>query len=45
MRAIVKQIEECHAKGQPVLVGTMSIEKSEHLSDMLQRSGASSTMC
>ena len=28
-RAIVKQIEECHEKGQPVLVGTVSIEKSE----------------
>ena len=30
LRAIVRQIEECHEKGQPVLVGTVSIEKSEH---------------
>ena len=39
LRAIVKQIQECHEKGQPVLVGTVSIEKSELLSDMLRRSG------
>ena len=39
LRAIVKQIQECHEKGQPVLVGTISIEKSELLSDMLRRSG------
>ncbi len=39
LRAIVRQIEECHEKGQPVLVGTVSIEKSEQLSDMLQRKG------
>ncbi|OUN04215.1 preprotein translocase subunit SecA [Flavonifractor sp. An92] len=38
-RAIVKQIEECHAKGQPVLVGTISIEKSEELSGMLKKRG------
>ena len=38
-RAIVRQIEECHAKGQPVLVGTVSIEKSEMLSDLLRRKG------
>ncbi len=38
-RAIVKQIEECHAKGQPVLVGTISIEKSEELSAMLKKKG------
>ena len=38
-RAIVKQIEACHAKGQPVLVGTVSIEKSEMISDMLRRKG------
>jgi len=35
-RAIIKQIEECHAKGQPVLVGTVSIEKSELLSKKLR---------
>ena len=38
-RAIINQIEECHKKGQPVLVGTISIEKSELLSDMLRRRG------
>ncbi len=38
-RAIVQQIEACHAKGQPVLVGTVSIEKSEILSEMLRRKG------
>ncbi len=38
-RAIVNQIEECHKKGQPVLVGTISIEKSEQLSEMLRRRG------
>ncbi len=38
-RAIVRQIEECHAKGQPVLVGTVSIEKSELISRMLQKRG------
>ena len=39
LRAVVNQIEECHEKGQPVLVGTVSIEKSEELSDMLKRRG------
>ena len=38
-RAIVKQVETCHAKGQPVLVGTVSIEKSEVLSKLLKRAG------
>ena len=38
-RAIVRQIEECHAKGQPVLVGTVSIEKSELISKMLTKRG------
>ena len=38
-RAIVNEIEETHKKGQPVLVGTVSIEKSELLSDMLKRKG------
>ena len=36
-RAVIAQIKECHAKGQPVLVGTISIEKSELLSQMLKR--------
>ena len=38
-RAIIKQIVECHAKGQPVLVGTISIEKSEYLSKLLKKEG------
>ena len=38
-RAIIRQVEECHAKGQPVLVGTISIEKSEILSKLLKRTG------
>ena len=38
-RAIVEQIAQCHEKGQPVLVGTISIEKSEQLSAMLKRKG------
>ncbi|MBY0273891.1 preprotein translocase subunit SecA [Candidatus Binatia bacterium] len=37
--AVVDEIEECHQKGQPVLVGTISIEKSERLSGMLKRRG------
>ncbi|MBR4868359.1 MAG: preprotein translocase subunit SecA [Clostridia bacterium] len=39
MNAIVDQIEECNKKGQPVLVGTVSIEKSELFSSMLKRRG------
>ncbi len=35
-RAIVAQIADCHRRGQPVLVGTVSIEKSEYLSNLLQ---------
>ncbi len=38
-RAVIRQIEECHEKGQPVLVGTISIEKSELLSAMLKKEG------
>ncbi len=38
-RAIIRQIQECHAKGQPVLVGTVSIDKSEELSALLRRAG------
>lgn len=37
--AVVKEIEELHAKGQPVLVGTITIEKSELLSSMLKKKG------
>ena len=38
-RAVIAQIKECHAKGQPVLVGTVSIEKNELLSHLLAREG------
>ena len=38
-RAIIQQVIDCHAKGQPVLVGTVSIEKSEILSKLLKRAG------
>ena len=38
-RAIIAQVAECHRKGQPVLVGTISIEKSEILSRLLKRTG------
>ena len=38
-RAIVQQVKECHEKGQPVLVGTISIEKSEILSKLIKREG------
>ncbi|HKY73252.1 MAG TPA: preprotein translocase subunit SecA [Nitrospira sp.] len=37
--AIVEEIKECHERGQPVLVGTISIEKSEKLAGMLNRNG------
>ena len=38
-RAIIEQIQECHSRKQPVLVGTISIEKSELLSKLLKRTG------
>ncbi|MDY6095809.1 MAG: preprotein translocase subunit SecA [Oscillospiraceae bacterium] len=38
-RAIIEQIRACHEKGQPVLVGTVSIEKSEYLSSLLKKQG------
>ena len=37
--AVVEEIEDCHERGQPVLVGTVSVEKSEHLSRMLKKKG------
>jgi len=37
--AVVEDIAGCHQAGQPVLVGTISIEKSEHLSDLLRKQG------
>lgn len=42
--AVIDQIEECHKKGQPVLVGTVSIQKSEILSDMLTQKGIKHTV-
>ena len=42
--AVVRQILECHKKGQPVLVGTISIEKSEELSAKLKRNGIPHTV-
>ena len=38
-RAVIQQVKACHAKGQPVLVGTVSIEKNELLGKMLTREG------
>ena len=38
-RAIIEQVKVCHEKGQPVLVGTVSIEKSEILSKLLKKAG------
>ncbi len=39
LRAIIRQAKECHEKGQPVLIGTVSIEKNELVSAMLKREG------
>ncbi|MCL1807107.1 MAG: preprotein translocase subunit SecA [Oscillospiraceae bacterium] len=38
-KAVIEQIKECYAKQQPVLVGTVSIEKSEYLSSLLKKDG------
>ena len=43
-RAVIAQIKACHEKGQPVLVGTVSIEKSEVLSKLLKREGVPHTV-
>ena len=43
-RAVIEQIKRCHEKGQPVLVGTISIEKSELLSKLLKREGVPHTV-
>ena len=43
-RAIIDQIVACHEKGQPVLVGTVSIEKSEFISSLLKRRGVPHTV-
>ena len=42
--AVIRRIEECHAKGQPILVGTVSIEKSEELSNILRKKGVKHTV-
>ena len=42
--AVVEQVKSCHQKGQPVLVGTVSIEKSEELSRRLKREGIAHTV-
>ena len=42
--SIVNQIKECHAKGQPVLVGTVSIDRSEELSALLKKNGIPHTV-
>lgn len=39
LRAVVNQVKECNKKGQPVLIGTVSIEKSEKLSSLLSKAG------
>ena len=43
-RAIIEQIVACHQKGQPVLVGTVSIEKSEYISSLLKKRGVPHTV-
>lgn len=42
--AAIEQIEECYRRGQPALVGTVSIEKSEYLSEMLRKKGVPHTV-
>jgi len=44
LRAVIEQIKACNAKGQPVLVGTVSVEKSEQLSELLKREGIKHTV-
>ncbi len=44
INAVVEQIKECHEKGQPVLVGTVSIDKSEELSKRLKAEGIPHTV-
>ena len=44
LRAVIAQIKACSEKGQPVLVGTVSVEKSEQLSEMLKREGIKHTV-
>ena len=42
--AIIEDIKECYDRGQPVLVGTVSVEKSEHLSRLLEKRGVKHTV-
>ena len=44
LMATLSQIKECNSKGQPILVGTVSIEKSEQLSDLLNKNGIKHTV-
>ncbi len=44
LKAIIEQIRVCHAKGQPILVGTIAIDKSEELSHLLKREGIPHTV-
>ena len=44
IKATIARIEACHAKGQPILVGTVSIEKSEELSKILKAKGIKHTV-
>src|SRR5208282_4489072 len=37
--AVIEEIQDCHERGQPVLVGTVSIEKSERVANQLKRTG------
>ncbi len=43
-KAVISRIEQCHSKGQPILVGTISIEKSEQLSKLLKAKGIKHTV-
>jgi len=43
-QAIIEQIKECHEKGQPILVGTVSVDKSEFLSGILKKEGIKHTV-
>lgn len=43
-KAIVEQIKECNTKGQPILIGTVSVDKSEFLSALLKREGIKHTV-
>ena len=44
LNAIVNRVKECHEKGQPILVGTVSVEKSEELSKLLDKEGIKHTV-